>query len=159
MNIFVLDLDPKIAAISQCNKHLPKMIVESAQLLSTAHPSSVSPYKHTHFNHPCGKWVRESVQNYEWLTLHTLHLCEEYTVRYHKYHATEQHVLWFLQNIPALPSIGLTPFARVIKEPHKSHSLNMNIVDAYRYYYIQDKARFAKWSPRANPPSWWPFSE
>lgn len=37
MNIFVLDRDPYIAASYHCDKHVVKMIVEYAQLLSTAH--------------------------------------------------------------------------------------------------------------------------
>ena len=37
MNIFVLHDDPVIAAQMQCDKHVPKMLVESAQMLSTAH--------------------------------------------------------------------------------------------------------------------------
>jgi|SRR6056300_649111 len=37
MNIFVLDSDPVIAAQMMCDKHIPKMIVESGQMLSTTH--------------------------------------------------------------------------------------------------------------------------
>jgi hypothetical protein len=37
MNIFILDKDPVLAAQLQCDKHVVKMIVESAQMLSTAH--------------------------------------------------------------------------------------------------------------------------
>lgn len=37
MNLFVLDIDPVKAAQQQCDKHVVKMIVESAQMLSTAH--------------------------------------------------------------------------------------------------------------------------
>ena len=37
MNIFILDEDPVIAARMLCDRHIPKMIVESAQMLSTAH--------------------------------------------------------------------------------------------------------------------------
>ena len=37
MNRFVLDLDPKVAAEYHCNKHVVKMIIEYAQLMSTAH--------------------------------------------------------------------------------------------------------------------------
>ena len=37
MNIFVLDKDPREAARMLCDKHVPKMIVESGQMLSTAH--------------------------------------------------------------------------------------------------------------------------
>ena len=37
MNLFILDQDPVVAAQLQCDKHVVKMIVESAQMLSTAH--------------------------------------------------------------------------------------------------------------------------
>ena len=37
MNIFILNDDPVIAAQEQCDKHIPKMVVESAQMLSTTH--------------------------------------------------------------------------------------------------------------------------
>ena len=37
MNIFILHEDPVVAAHMQCYKHVPKMVVESAQMLSTAH--------------------------------------------------------------------------------------------------------------------------
>ena len=37
MNIFVLDRDPIQAAKYMCDKHVVKMILESCQLLSTAH--------------------------------------------------------------------------------------------------------------------------
>ena len=37
MNIFILDDDPIKAAQLQCDKHVVKIIVESAQMLSTAH--------------------------------------------------------------------------------------------------------------------------
>ena len=37
MNIFALSNDPAEAAQMMCDKHIPKMIVEAAQMLSTAH--------------------------------------------------------------------------------------------------------------------------
>lgn len=37
MNIFFLDYDPKVAAKQHADKHVVKMVLESAQLLSTAH--------------------------------------------------------------------------------------------------------------------------
>ena len=91
MNIFILDHNPKIAAQSQCDKHVVKMIVESAQMLSTAHrmldgvetkrPSvsgktmikyyelenpemELMLYKAVHHKHPCTVWTMESVYNY-----------------------------------------------------------------------------------------------
>ena len=37
MNIFYLDRDPKTCAEMHCDKHVVKMIIEYAQLMSTAH--------------------------------------------------------------------------------------------------------------------------
>ena len=37
MNIFYLDREPKTCAEMHCDKHVVKMIIEYAQLLSTAH--------------------------------------------------------------------------------------------------------------------------
>jgi len=36
MNIFFLDRDPYKAALALCDKHVPKMLLESTQMLSTA---------------------------------------------------------------------------------------------------------------------------
>jgi len=159
MNIFILSTDPVEAAQMQCNKHVVKMIVEAAQLLTTPFPPGVTPYRRTHVNHPCGKWVRQSLSNYRWLVLHALALCDEYTRRYGRVHKTEAVIDWHLHNEPDLVGHYLTPFARAIKEPWKTRSANMSAVDAYRLYYVGDKAKFAKWAPRAVAPDWWPFKE
>lgn len=156
MNIFVLSTDPVEAAKAQCNEHVLKMIVETAQLLSTAHSREVAPYKHTHFNHPCAKWTRESLTNYRWLVQHGFALCAEYTARYEKIHKTQAVLEWLAVNPPDIPDIGLTPFAVVIKDPAYWRS---DPVEAYRAYYIGNKKRFACWAPRAKPPQWWPYVE
>jgi len=153
MNIFCLDRDPVIAAQSLCNSHICKMIVESAQMLSTAYPNGVAPYKHTHVNHPCALWARWSLSNFTWLLTHGFALCNEYTKRYGKVHATQATMSWFLTNPPMMQDIGLTPFVTAIKDASYHRS---DPVDAYRAYYIGDKVRFAKWAPKAKPPSWWP---
>lgn len=156
MNIFVLDQDPILAATMMCNKHIPKMIVESAQLLATAHANGSSPYKHTHFNHSCAKWVRQSIDNYCWLVVHAKELCNQYTQRYGKIHATQKVVQWYETNIPELPLLPQTPFAIAIKDT--TYHTN-DPITSYRAYYIGDKSKFARWAPRATAPSWWPFAE
>ena len=73
MNVFYLDKDPVLAASYHCDKHCVKMIVESAQLLSTAHrlldedDAHSNLYKVAHKNHPSTIWVRSSLENYTWL--------------------------------------------------------------------------------------------
>ena len=75
MNIFVLDKNPIRAAKMACDKHVVKMILESAQMLCSVQPEGTAPYKRSFYNHPCTKWVRESDANYDWLIEHGLALC------------------------------------------------------------------------------------
>ena len=93
MNIFVLDYDPVKAALFQCDKHIVKMPLETAQLLCSAFKDVSTPYKKTHLNHPCAKWARKSKHNYEWLILHGLALCDEYQYRYKKTHQSKKVIL------------------------------------------------------------------
>lgn len=99
MNIFILNENPSISAIEQCDKHVIKMILESAQILFSSHHlkpnlninyDEISMYKLTHKNHPCNIWTRESLDNYIWLCIHALELCYEYTRRYNKTHKTQE---------------------------------------------------------------------
>ena len=95
MNIFCLDKDPVKAAQMMCDKHIVKMLLESAQLMCTAHREldvscNIMPnidkmlYKSTHKNHPSAKWVRESAYNYIWLYRHWVAMNDEYKLRYNK---------------------------------------------------------------------------
>jgi hypothetical protein len=93
MNIFYLDKCPKKAAQLQYNKHVVKMILESAQMLCTAHhcygdKEQVEnvPYKQAHLNHPSTMWTRRSKSTYMWLYDHMMALGDEYTKRYGKTH-------------------------------------------------------------------------
>lgn len=154
INIFILDNDPKLAAAYQCNKHVVKMIIESAQLLCSAHESA--PYKRTHYNHPCAIWTRKSLQNYRWLVEHAKELCNQYTLRYRKTHKTQSIIEWCENHEPDLPNTGLTPFILVIKNVAYH---DPDPVKAYRMYYINEKVSFAKWKPKCETPHWWPFEE
>ena len=93
MNIFYLDKCPHKAAELQYNKHVVKMILESAQMLCTAHhcygdKDQVEnvPYKQAHLNHPSTVWTRRSKSTYMWLYNHMMALGNEYTKRYGKTH-------------------------------------------------------------------------
>src|SRR5574342_1397677 len=151
MNIFILDNDPVKAARDQCNRHVVKMVLESAQLLCAAFPLGTTPYRHTHVNHPCSKWVRASSANYEWLMEHARELCIAYTPRYEKLHRSEAVIAGLGQ--PDLPNVGLPPFVQAMPDAYRNP---MDPVAAYRNYYIGEKARFARWEPRAQQPAWWP---
>ena len=149
MNIFVLDKNPHVAAMYACDKHVVKMILESAQMLCSVHPEGTAPYKRSFYNHPCTKWVRASSENYDWLIEHARALCTEYTRRYGKVHKSEKVIDWCDANRPELPNVGLTPFAQAMPEDYK----NEDAVEAYRTYYRNDKRRFATWKD-VDPPTW-----
>jgi hypothetical protein len=147
MNIFVLDLNPRECAKSHCDKHVVKMILESAQLLCSAHPSG-APYKHTHFNHPCAKWVRHCIENYNWLLELALELCIEYTNRYKRTHLTEAVLMWLAHYPPPLPSLGATTeYALAMPDEYKCE----DAVKSYRQYYRSEKLKIATWTNSPKP--------
>ena len=152
INIFVLDREPKRSAMYHKDKHVNKMILESAQMLCTAHHvyGNDAPYKKTHVNHPCTKWARESIENYNWLLGLAENLIQEYDHRWgNKVHATTQVVAWLRNNKPNLPSKGVTERPMAMDDEYKTNS----IVRAYRNYYIGEKVDEASWTNRPKP-SW-----
>ena len=152
MNIFVVHEDPKVAATMLCDKHVVKMILETAQMLCTvAHSIGYegAPYRATHKNHPCTLWTGQSRANWDWLIDHGLEMCSEYTRRYGKIHKSQAVIEW-CRNIPNPPKPGkLTPFAQAMPEQYKHRCP----VTAYRAYYHGEKAKFAKW--KSTTPEWW----
>lgn len=160
MNIFVLSDDPIVAAEMLCNKHIPKMIVESAQMLCASlvkHKGvcqSLVPYKATHYNHPCTKWVAQSIHNSTWLMAHSLAMCNEYTKRYKKIHKTTEVFVKLHNDFRHEYSgdfLQYTPFALAMPDIYKSD----DAVLSYRNFYKAEKAKFAKWKPLASEPYWW----
>lgn len=154
MNIFVLDQDPVRAAQMQCDRHVIKMVLETAQLLCSAFPAGTAPYKRTHYNHPCAVWTRQTAGNYFWLADHGLALADEYEHRYGKVHASRSAILWCLNNfiLAAVDHSGeRTPFAQAMPDAYR----NDDPVAAYRAYYRGAKAAIASWKPIRGQPEWW----
>jgi hypothetical protein len=145
MNIFVLSPNPVKAAQMQCDKHVVKMCLETAQMLSTI---SNGPYKPTHANHPCTLWAGANRTNYNWLVKHGLALCDEYTYRYDKRHKCRD-IIESLSTPPEHIPIGITPFAQCMPDECK----HTDPMVAYRQYY-HTKSAFAQWTKRSAP-HWW----
>lgn len=155
MNIFYLDKDVELCARWHNDKHVIKMILESCQLLSTAHhlldnnPSN-ELYKMTHKNHPSAIWVRESVHNYNWLWQLTLALNEEFKRRYKKKsdHLSIVKLKHILSIAPDL--IPVVPFS----EPPQCMPEEFRMDDteqAYRFYYCEGKRHLATWTDTEIP--------
>ena len=183
MNIFYVDKDPKTAAKMMCDKHIIKMILESAQMLCTAKRvldgteyfdttkngrkikrwrldnsnEEAIVYKAGWLGHPSTQWVLKSAYNYKWLFNHFIALNEEYKLRWQK---DTDHV-------------SITKLADLLKHPPKNAPLNVvatdatpampdhckipgDVVGSYRKYYILEKRRFAKWEKHgAVMPDWY----
>ena len=177
MNIFFLDLNPKKAAGYHCDKHVVKMILESAQLLCTAHRlldgievKELSKsgrnikrwrlpdwrdqifYGATHYNHPCATWARTSIKNYTWLNNLFQELCKEYTRRYHKNHLCEEKFIDTLWVPPdAMPKLEFTEPPQAMTDRCK---IPGDVVAAYRKYYILEKHEIAVWN-HSEIPDWY----
>jgi len=142
VNIFYLDRDPDLAAAGQCDKHVVKMILETAQLLSTAHHicGNGGPYKLTHQNHPSAVWARQSKDNYRWLYRHLLGLAYEYTERYGKQHKTIREHSTALSEVPeGIPDGEFTDPPQCMPDVCK----RVDTVAAYRVYYALKSAQWA----------------
>lgn len=184
MNIFVLDNDPGRAARDHCDKHVVKMILESGQMLCTAHwlnwsrmlwapklkprqlqqwlfdnvPADLQPpWKMSHVHHPCTQWTQHVWGNYMWHSRLGLALCEEYTRRYGKEHKSHEVHRWLNRHIPPT-------FEGRVEDPVgiTPFAIAMpddckapnDAVQSYRNYYNKHKVRLAKWKYSAEP-AWW----
>ena len=177
MNIFYLDRDVTKCAEYHNDKHVVKMILEYAQLLSTAHrvidgveyvdktangrsikrwrlednTLEKELYKATHINHPSAVWVRQSNNNYNWLMCLFIELLREYTYRYGKIHATERLVYFLRKPSRNIPVSHLTQPTPAMPDEYKVPG---DSLQSYRNYYIGAKNNMAKWKNREIP-SWW----
>lgn len=178
MNIFYLDSDIGKCAQYHTDKHVVKMILEYAQLLSTAHrvlggretielSSSGRKqkvyklteerfnqylYKATHINHPSAKWARNSRNNYEFLFQLWVNLLNEYTYRYGKVHKSSR-LIDLLSYVPNRINDGIfTPPWRAMPDEYKIDKSEPDYtVKSYRAYYIGQKSHMFKWKNRSVP--------
>jgi hypothetical protein len=159
------------------------MILEYAQLLSTAHrvldgvlTDGVSQsgrkrklyvlkdsrdtilYSATHINHPSAVWCRQSDSNYIWLANLLRELCKEYTYRYGKTHKVESDGLlkalyWNLPN--NIPkAVNFTQPTPAMPDECKVPG---DALQSYRNYYVMNKQHLWSWKGKINsrtPPPW-----
>lgn len=163
MNVFVLHTDPVLSAVMLCDKHLVKMQLETAQLLSTAYylQTERTPpglYDPTHKHHPCTVHLAKCDLYMDWVYENARAMAGEHMRRYNR---TRKHLSWFVTmqayaEYKALDGIKpmqhdytdlVVPLAMPddIRGDLKFAPLEQ-AVELYRQYYIRDKARFAKWT-------------
>ena len=139
MNIFYLNECPKKAAQVQYNKHVVKMILESAQMLCTAHHhygnGNNVPYKKAHYNHPSTIWVRQNSIHYDWLYDHMIALGNEYTKRYGKTHLSITKCKDLVYLPPGIPTVMFNQPPQCMPDEYKDKCS----IQAYWNYYIGEK--------------------
>jgi hypothetical protein len=174
MNIFVLHTDPDIAARMHCDKHVPKMCVEAAQMMASAlrrHGATDedmpltkagTPYKGGYAHHPCTIFAGDSRDNFKWLARHAMALLREYDLRFDKMHACHLPIQMMSCKDYIIPEGGLTQFALAMPDEYRPepihgeivyHAYAEHAVQAYRRYY--HSKQFAKWEKGRPAPDWW----
>lgn len=173
MNIFYLDNDINKCAEYHTDKHVVKMILEYAQLLSTAHrvidgnlltaygekgrkteiwrlpdDRQTTLYKATHINHPSAIWARKSDSNYKWLYQMLASLCTEYTYRYSKVHSTER-LLPLLSKVPSKIAVGV--FTEPSVAMPEEYVVEGDSIQSYKNYYVKGKRHLHSWRGRGVP--------
>lgn len=172
MNLFYLDTNPVKCAQYHCDKHVVKMILETAQLLSTAHRvldgeqyfklsknnrrlkywrlndnREDELYQVFGVNHPVSKWVRECSDNYIFAFNLFQELNKEYEYRYDKKHKSKQ----LIGELAYMP-INIEP-GRMTTPSLAMPSIyyDEDPVKAYRNYYLGEKASFLNYTKREKP--------
>jgi hypothetical protein len=154
MNVFFLDECPEKAAKFHCDKHVVKMILETAQIVSTVYDRYE---KHEEWmlkpcfrNHPCTLWAGNSRQNLIWLISLGIELNKQYMERYGR----EHKYLYMFFKLGAkrhsfMPDNGFT-------KPALAMPLECQMVDpveSYRLYYMTNKRNIVSW--KNGKPSWY----
>lgn len=167
MNVFVLHTDPVLSAAMLCDKHIVKMQLESAQLLSSAYyirtgRAHLDLYMPTHLHHPCTVHIAKSTLYRDWICINARAMAVEHMKRYG---GTRKHVSWqvTLQAYTLLKALDscfeetlVVPLAmpESIRGELKSAPIEQ-AVGLYREYYIKHKSSIAQWK-YCEAPSWWP---
>ena len=174
MNIFYLHDNPKDCAKMHVDKHCVKMILEYAQLLSTAHrvldgnqiigktatgrnvkrwllsdDRDTTLYSATHINHPSAVWARQSARNYLWLFDMYVALLNEYTYRYEKVHKCSM-LLNPLSGLPKNISLN-SPWTEPTPAMPDQYKVPGNSIQSYKNYYNGEKQRMFSWKKRETP--------
>lgn len=185
VNQFHIENTVESSAQSASDAHVTKLTLESAQIAYSARhengesvegPDAQTPaYKTSHRHHPLVLWARQSLANFTLVVQFGLAYAKEYSFRFQRRHACQQHLMWLLINPPRnfqpqllaskqtdkplakhpchneitpLP-LCMPPNCLVSTEEH--HQLSL--VQSHRCYYLKEKLLHARWTRRP-PPSW-----
>ncbi len=153
MNIFAVDRDPIRAATMLPDRHVTKMILESAQMLALVYSDHYwdigiinkvdgTPFKTAKGafkKHPCTIWAADQTQNCAWLIQHACGLCHEFKHRYGKLHGLtkslfEAKKLFHREVGRVITEFSMVDrFARAMPDEFKLDT-TIDDIEAYRRY-------------------------
>lgn len=183
MNIFYLSSYPEVCAKMHNDSHCSKMIIEYAQLMSTAHRyldgemyygltkngrkikrwkvnSNLEDvlYKASHINHPSAIWVRQSKENYEYLYKLWTELHNEFVYRYRSGSLNPHESYRKLHEALKYPPINIPEGNFTQPTPAMPDDVKDKCsILSYRKYYNKYKQHLAKWSKR-EVPEWFEYA-
>lgn len=156
MNIFFLDRNLELNSKYHFDKHVVKMCVEYAQILSTATHilipnNNFEIYKMTHINHPCVRWAAESELHFKMVLFLLYHLGVEFEFRFGHTHKSTN----ILKKIPNKIHFKFTKWIRdpPLAMPPQFHTTS--VIDSYRTYYKYGKNQSLHIWTKRNIPDWW----
>ena len=168
MNLFILFDDAIKSAQAHGDKHVVKMILETCQMLYTAHWTSHYPelikkgkkglplppifekapkkkdsetrgYAHCHINHPCTKWVRASLENYLFACDLGIALAEEYKYRWYAKNTSHSCEEHVRWLKENPPDLPKIPRTPFAIAMDDKYKVSEDPIESYRHYYLTAK--------------------
>lgn len=155
MNIFYTSTSPYECAYNLCMVHVNKMIIETAQMMSTAHfvldrqkyDELYFLMKPTHINHPSNVWVRSSWSHYDWMREHLAALLAIYIFRTGKRHKVEDRYIHLMHVPKNIPISGFVDPPRAMPDDLK-YDTSIITTEAYQLYLDR---KYNEWVNRERP--------
>lgn len=167
MNVFVLGRDPRQCAESLHDKHVIKMCLETAQIISTAarltgNTMGFELYEPTHEKHPWVQWAIEGMNSDRWRIYMLLRMCMHMSCEYRfRWAKATHHESWktvhplLVHFRPSSYAPNWDEFTFPLCMPDAYKQAASSPIEAYRLYYMGEKMEGQKWTKRGMP-TWIP---
>lgn len=172
MNRFLIEIHPGRIAKSLCDKHIVKMPLEEAQMLSHAlhrylakgdedfatfnKREGLQNGPKNHGKHPCTIWAGDTRANYTYSLAMLEEMCAEYTKRYHRDHKCSLLIPRFKFMAKYIPDGNITPHPQAFKDHPEFMTDERWPITAYRRYYKwkYDTTDWCKLNKLRETPHW-----
>lgn len=159
VNAFWLDRDLDRASAWLVDAHVSSSVFECSMVLTTAAQLNGYPDDElyfTHPNHPLTRWAAAAHENWLLLRAYTASAHEEWRYRW-DHPPRERHGCW--GTVESLDSDAICALDWPSEDPRDPPQQTGrwtadDYVDAYRYYYANEKRHLFEWSKDRSEPPW-----